>query len=305
MNKIKFYIVDVFTKTKYGGNQLAVFVDYENKLSNDDMLAISKEIGFAETTFIKKKINIKTYEVRIFTPEYEVPFAGHPTIGTAYVISKHLTEKPFDSLTLKLKHADIKVNFTSHEDLDNCVFEMEQAQPEFYSPVTAKQIADGLNININLINMDLPIGDLTTGLRYLIIPLKTLKAVKELYIDTVTAINFLIKYNHYKTNSLSGLTTGFFFITDETYENTSNYNTRMLSVENEILLEDAATGSANGCLLAYLLKHHSTKINAVIEQGFEMGRKSYIHLSGSINNENYTLKVGGQVVSISEGYWNI
>ena len=109
----------------------------------------------------------------------------------------------------------------------------------------------------------------------------------------------------HKSNSPTGLSTSLFFFTKETVEPNNQYHARMFCVENEKLVEDAATGSANGCLLTYLLKYQDSPVEAIVEQGFEMGRKSYILLNGNKSNESYQLKVGGQVQSISQGKWMI
>ena len=99
---VPFYLVDVFTDVKYGGNQLAVFIDLQDQFDKDHMQAIAKEIGFSEVSFIKEIQEEQYFTVRIFTPEYEVPFAGHPALGTAYVIVKHLMENPSRDIFLKL-----------------------------------------------------------------------------------------------------------------------------------------------------------------------------------------------------------
>ncbi|MBA7549704.1 hypothetical protein ES705_42197 [subsurface metagenome] len=98
-----FYIVDVFTEEKYAGNQLAVFEDAEG-LSDTEMQQIAREMNYSETTFIlsKKKRN-NGYDIRIFTKEEEVPFAGHPTLGTAYIIQREITKKPVEKIILNLK----------------------------------------------------------------------------------------------------------------------------------------------------------------------------------------------------------
>ena len=107
MANIKFYIVDVFAPKKYAGNQLAVFFDLEQLGSSDQMLAITREINFAESTFITSREADGSFGVRIFTTEYEVPFAGHPTLGTAYIIAKKLLDTPSNEVLLRLKKGDI------------------------------------------------------------------------------------------------------------------------------------------------------------------------------------------------------
>ena len=129
MIEIEYYLVDVFTSIKYGGNQLAVFIDYENIVSKENMLKIARELNFPEITFVKKNHNNKEFDVRIFTPEYEVPFAGHPSLGTAFIISKYLLPKPKERITLNLKHSNITIDLTLPNDIHKIDFVMEQAEP--------------------------------------------------------------------------------------------------------------------------------------------------------------------------------
>lgn len=305
MTEIKYYIVDVFTSLKYGGNQLGVFIDYDNKVSNKNMLNIARELNFSEITFIKKNHNNETFDVRIFTPEYEVPFAGHPSLGTAFIISKYLLPNPKERITLNLKHSKIAINLTSVNNVDKSDFIMEQAKPEFIATYKHEEIAGGLEILLSDLNRQKPIEEISTGLPYIIIPLINLEKINQLKLDSKKVIEFLIQNKKYKTNSSSGLTTSLFFVTEETFEKSNNFNARMFCIENEKLMEDAATGSANGCFLAYLLKNKSNTVLATIEQGFQMNRKSYINLDGKLINDTYTLKIGGQVVDVSRGKWKI
>ncbi len=305
MKELTYYLVDVFTNTKYGGNQLAVFIDYENLASDNDMLQIARELGFAEITFIKKNHGDQKFDVRIFTPEYEVPFAGHPSLGTAYVISKYLIPSPKEKLTLSLRHADINIALSNTQDIESCLFTMTQASPEFISDFSHKEISEKLDIDLSLINTSLPIQEITTGLPYIIIPIKNIESINKIELEAKRTINFLIEEKKHKSNSSTGLSTSFFFFTEETVDKENDYHTRMLLIENGVYIEDAATGSANGCFLAYLLKNINQTISVTTEQGFQMDRPSYLKLNGNISNGNYTIKVGGQVVSVGSGKWNI
>jgi len=305
MTEIEYYLVDVFTSIKYGGNQLAVFLDLENEISNDNMLNIAREINYPEITFIKSNHNNETFDVRIFTTEYEVPFAGHPTLGTTFIISKYLLPKPKKSIALNLIHSKISIDITSINDIDNSYYIMEQAKPEFITTYKHQEIANGLGIGIDILNIQKPIEEISTGLPYIIIPVINLEKMNQLKIDSRKVIEFLFKIKKYKSNSLTGLSTSIFFVTEETFDKSNSFNTRMYCIENENIIEDAATGSANGCFLAYLLKNESTKVDAIVEQGFQMDRKSYIHLDGKLKNNKYSLRVGGQVVEVGKGKWRV
>ncbi len=305
MNKIQYYLVDVFTDTKYGGNQLAVFVDYENKVSDTEMLAIARELNLAEITFVKSNINEERFEVRIFTPEYEVPFAGHPSLGTAYIISKYLIKEPKKEIILTLEYADIRIQLNNLKALENCQFKMKQAQPIFYKTYNHSEIAEALELEIEIFDTTKVIEEVTTGLPYIIVPIKNLEGIDSIKLKAESYEQFLLKNKLHKTNHPSGLSTSLFFVTKETIDIKSTYHARMLLFEQGKITEDAATGSANGCFLAYLLKHQSKTIKARVEQGFKMGRKSYIYLDGNLTKNDYEIFVSGQVVEVGFGHWNI
>lgn len=305
MSEVKFYIVDVFAREKYAGNQLAVFVDIEQELSADQMLQMTREINFAESTFIRTIEDDGSFGVRIFTTEYEVPFAGHPTLGTAYILAKHFSEKPSEQIVLRLKKGDIPVAISNPQNLETSRFTMQQVQPEFGSLYDAKTVSEAFDIPLDFFDTTMPIQDVNTGLPYLIIFLKDLDSIKNLKLDAALVEDFLVKQQLFKSNNPRGLTTNLFFVTRETVEEQHNFHARMMVLEDEAIWEDAATGSANGCFLAYLLKHVSPSQSAIVEQGFEMGRKSILHLDGERIENDYTLKVGGQVIPVSEGMWFI
>jgi trans-2,3-dihydro-3-hydroxyanthranilate isomerase len=304
MEGIKFYIVDVFATNKYEGNQLAVFLDLDDQLSEPQMIDMAREINFAETTFIKSNKDNERFAVRIFTPEHEVPFAGHPSLGTSYIISKFLLSKAKQKLILELAHGDIEISVLQPDKLDESEIFMRQTQPEFREFFTHEEIAQGLGLKLDDLDLSMPIQEISTGLPYIIIPLKSRSAIDALKLDYESFKNFLVSKNKYRTNSSTGHSTSVFFFTKKTHEATSDYNARMLLIENDKVSEDAATGSANGCLLAYLLKYSSNTVKAVVEQGFQINRKSYIYLEGQRTDNTYEINVGGRVKLISEGVWH-
>ncbi|MBI3483167.1 MAG: PhzF family phenazine biosynthesis protein [Bacteroidetes bacterium] len=305
MRKIKFYIVDVFASHKYEGNQLAVFVDSENQLSPNVMKTIAKEINFAETSFIKENKDDNRFVVKIFTPEHEVPFAGHPSIGTSFIISKFLLPEPKRKLILELAHSDIEISVLQPENIDKSILFMKQSQPEFRETFTHHEVSTELGIDICHLDNSLPIQEISTGLPYIIIPVKNLDAIEKIDLQYSSFQKFLEVRKKYKTNSITGHSTSLFFFTRETYEKENSFNTRMLLLENNKLSEDAATGSANGCLLAYLLRYHDKKITATVEQGLQMGRRSYLYLEGESKNGKYAINIGGQTKLVSEGVWHL
>ena len=305
MANIKFHILDVFAPKKYAGNQLAVFFDLEQQLSSDQMLQITREINFAESTFITSIEEDGSFGVRIFTTEYEVPFAGHPTLGTAYMIAKKLLKSPSDKVILRLKKRDIPVHISEPQNIETSRFTMQQAQPDFGVILNSDIVSSALGISSDDIDISMPIEWVNTGLPYLIIFLKDLNVIKKLKLNSDKITKFLRSQKLHKENNSIGLTTSLFFVTKETENKAHHYHSRMFVLENDSLWEDAATGSANGCLLAYLIKNVNSVVTAVVEQGYEMGRESLLYLDGELNENKYILKVGGQVIPVSEGVWSI
>lgn len=308
MEKIPFYIVDVFAEKQYEGNQLAVFRHAE-QLSTEQMQTLAKEINFQETTFITSDFaSEKGYPVRIFTPEYEMPFAGHPTLGTAAVIREEIVQQPITNLTLDLKVGSIPVEFVSDGKGENIVW-LTAKSPSFKGNYDTKEVAEVLGIAASEIDERYPIEEVSTGIFFMMIPLKTLDSLKNLRIDTQAYTDFLLRHKLHKANSESGLHTMFFIFCPETYSPENQLNARMMLIENDVLREDAATGSANSCVLAYLLKNNylgSKKVTLRVEQGYEIARPSLIYLNGELkDNGTFHLQVGGKVRQVAKGEWKV
>lgn len=294
---LNFHIVDVFAEEKYQGNQLAVFENADG-LSDETMLKIAREINFQETTFIiSNEEKNGGLDVKIFTPEYEVPFAGHPTLGTAFVLlnSPQNTDKQSISLNLKIGQVPvIKENETLWLEINNPVFGKK----------FGSEIADLFGLKPEDIDEKYPIEVVSTGLPYLILPLKNLDAIQHIKLNDEQVKNWLLENHLYKTNAPDDLTTAFFAFTRETEKSKNQLHARMFCYENEKMIEDAATGSANSCLLAYLLKYESNEIIYRVEQGYEMGRPSLIQIRGELNEkQDFSLKVGGKTKLIAQGKW--
>jgi trans-2,3-dihydro-3-hydroxyanthranilate isomerase len=182
---------------------------------------------------------------------------------------------------------------------------MRQAQPVFGATFTPEEVSEALGIGLEAIDTAYPIREVSTGLPYIIIPLKNLRAMESLVLQYEALKQFLLDGNRYRTNSKTGQSTSLYFFTKAAYEADNTYNARMLLIENDKLMEDAATGSAGGCLLAYLLKYDDDKINVTVEQGFQMGRKSYLYLDGKWKDEQYEINVGGHIQMVSAGVWYV
>ncbi|HIT90354.1 MAG TPA: PhzF family phenazine biosynthesis protein [Candidatus Merdenecus merdavium] len=283
---MRFHIVDCFAEQKYQGNQLAVFIpDY--KISAGEMQQIAKEMGFSETSFIlSDKQENGGYNVRIFTPDVEVPFAGHPTIGTAYIIHKIIEKGKTDKVILNLKAGAIPVT------IDNENLIMTQNEPEFGETFDKKTLAEVISINESDIRTDYPIQWVSTGLEAIIVPLKSVDAIEKCRVNHISFQNFID--NYYRCNIL---------VFAEDYQ---DLRVRVF-MDDTGFLEDPATGSANGNLAGYLLKHNyfnKHNIQYRVSQGSEMGRPSVLDIEGELVDGKFTILVGGKAIIVAEGNWN-
>jgi trans-2,3-dihydro-3-hydroxyanthranilate isomerase len=286
-----FNIVDVFAETKYAGNQLAVFKNAQG-LTAEQMQKITREINFSETTFILSDRPRKGgYDVRIFTPGAEVPFAGHPTLGTAYVIREEIIQSPVARVNLNLKVGQIPVTFGGKDEPG--VLWMKQNPPDFGPTIDAAQIAPILNLKPSDIDVRFPVREISTGMWFAIIPLVSLDAVKRARIDRD-------KYFAFVTDRQAKAILVF---CPETYSRQNHLNVRVF-VPYYGIEEDPATGSGNGCLAAYLVQHRyfgGSEIDTRVEQGHEIGRPSLIHLRAKEENGTIAIHVGGKVIPIAKG----
>lgn len=291
MGKINFSIVDVFSQGKYTGNQLAVFKDAGN-LSDSKMQQIAKEINYSETTFILSDTEKNNgYDVRIFTPNEEVPFAGHPTLGTAYIIQNEIIGEPMDKLILNYKAGQIPVLFDKQER----ILWMEQNKPTFGRILEPNKVSDVLNIDIEDIDDRFPIQEVSTGLPVIIVPLKSLEVVKEITINKEKYFK-LIEHTDAKAIMV---------FSPETYNADNDLNVRDFA-DYYGIPEDAATGSSNGCLASYIVKYRyfgKSEINIQVEQGYEINRPSLLFLKASDENGEIKVYVGGKVEKIAQGEW--
>jgi len=282
---MKFYIVDCFAEQKYQGNQLAVFIP-DRDLSREEMQQIAQEIGFSETTFVlsDKQVN-GGYDVRIFTPGVEVPFAGHPTLGTAHIIRNIIEDGAADKVLLNLAVGQIPV-FAEGETLI-----MSQNEPEFGEILGKEAVAAGVSIQPEDIRDDYPVQWVSTGLEAVIVPVKDVEVIKKSHVnhDKLDAFHKA----HYKCNVLLFA------------EESDGLRVRVF-MDDPGFLEDPATGSANGDLAGYLLKHNffgRHNIAYTVSQGREMGRPSKLHIQADCTDGKYTILVGGQAYVVAEGDW--
>lgn len=291
---MKFYIVDVFAETKYAGNQLAVFTgeDVAN-LSPDEMLQIAREINYSETTFIiSDKPTNGGYDVRIFTPAKELPFAGHPTLGTACIIQQEIIKNSVERVILNLKVGQIPVTWETTDDLGEVLW-MKQNPPTFHQKYDVESLAAVLNIETADIDSRFPIQEVSTGIPFIIVPLKSHQALKKSKVN-------LDKYWQFVEGKDAK---EILIFCQETNNKGNDLSVRMFAPALGIT-EDPATGSANGCLAGYLVEHSyfgKEKIEVKVEQGYEINRPSLLLLKAEKRGEEIEVFVGGKVVMVAKG----
>ena len=294
MTRARFFITDVFTSKKYGGNPLATFVDCES-LSDQEMQQIAKEINFSETTFItSRQPRDGGYDVRIFTPNAEVEFAGHPTIGTAYVIREMLGLTKANEVWLNLRIGKIPVSFSESSNSLSPLW-MKQMAPKFGGRVEPNILARVLGIDVNEIAVDAPTEEVSTGFPTLIVPLTSLAALRRIQVDKE-------RYFALVNDAWAKIILVF---SRDAYENNQALSVRVFA-DFYGISEDAATGSSNGSLAAYLARHGllgSSSIDVSVGQGYEIGRPSTLALRTNGMRGEIDVFVGGNVVAVAEGVW--
>lgn len=285
--------IDAFTDVPYAGNQLAVFPHGEG-LNTGQMQKLAQEINYSESVFILKTNEKEAdFEVRIFTVTRELPFAGHPVLGTAHSIMNILDIWPPKKDVLKLK---TKAGIIPLEKSGGDIW-MTQNKPEFPNRYTDKEEIAGLvNLTPEDIADNLPIEAVSTGNTILIVPIRDLATIQH----ASGHMNRMQEF--FQKNDVMAP----YLFTLETVNRSAGVHTRMLAAHMG-LQEDPATGSAAGPLTAYLLKHDvfGSKFNIENEQGIEMGRPSKLLMKGEIKDSKYIIKVGGACAYVGRGEFEI
>lgn len=291
--KLQFYMTDVFARRKYSGNQLMTFMDSAH-VPGEVMQQMAREINFSETTFIlSREPRDGGYDVRIFTPGSEVDFAGHPTLGTAYIIREHIIEKPVKEVVLNLKVGQVPVFFP--RDGHNGTMWMHQVEPIFGNPIDAGFMAQVLGLNEEDIDTRFPVEPVSTGLPFNIVPLKNMEALKRA--ATVKP--------YYAQLCEKSMAKGIVVFCPGGYTEEQDLAVRVF-VEYYGIPEDPATGSGTGCLGGYLVKHRyfgKSRVDIKTGQGYEIGRPSVLCLKAREESGHIKIEVGGEVISVAEGLW--
>lgn len=292
MTGLPFFIVDVFAEKKYAGNQLGVFPK-AGGLTDDQMQKLAKEMNYSETTFIlSSEPSNGAYDVRIFTPDKEIPFAGHPTLGTAYIIQQEIIGKPVDTVTLNLKIGQIPVTFSYGENGPDNLW-MRQKEPTFGSQIDAGTMSSVLRLQETHLDDRYPVEEVSTGLPFIVVPLKTLESLKRIQLNVNKCLTLV--------EDLSSK--AILAFCPETHDEQNDLCARVFAHYYGVP-EDPATGSANGCLAGYLVKHRffgESAINIRVEQGHEIGRPSLLFLKSEENHGKIEVLVGGKVIKVARG----
>jgi trans-2,3-dihydro-3-hydroxyanthranilate isomerase len=280
-----FAIVDVFAEEKYAGNQLAV-VRGAADLADETLQKITREMNYSETTFIlSEEERDGGYDVRIFTPGGEVPFAGHPTLGTAYVIRNEILATPAERVVLNLEAGEIPVAFGD-------VLWMRQLPPSFGPELDPNRLARVLNLEEGDLDHRHPVQEVSTGLPAIIVPLRSLDALRRCRAN----------WDLYRETAAAGKNL-YAFCPEPHGGGPGDLSARMFADDLGVP-EDPATGSAAGCLAGYLVEHRYFGADAVevrVEQGYEIQRPSLLYLRAEREGGGINVSVGGKVQLVARG----
>ncbi len=283
--RLSFVHLDVFASRPLEGNQLAVFTDARG-LSEAEMQAVAREMNFSETTFVLPRpapVPGAPIRVRIFTVSEELPFAGHPTLGTASVLRGGARE-----VVLELGVGPVPVTF---EDRPEGAFgEMRQRDPVFGATHSREEVARALGVGPDVLDPNLPIQTVSTGVAFAVVPFRSLAALRELRVEWSRLEAWLAGKD-------AGL---LYLVCRETVDPGARLHARMPFYGGE----DPATGSAAGCCAAWMVAHGvaAPDERVVIEQGLEVRRPSLIFVrAGRSGGVVGAVRVGGYAVEVARG----
>jgi len=292
--------VDVFTSVRLEGNALAVITESRG-LHIDEMYALARETNLSETAFLirsdvatERRAGIR---VRIFTTGEELPFAGHPTLGAAWVLREEVAAsgapRPRE-IHLSLNVGPITVRFEDEGPDGGTFGEMTQVEPTFGPTQDRVEVARALGLPADALDPSLPIQTVSTGLPFTIVPLRSLSVAQALVFDRAGAQAHLDSHDG----------KFFYFVTRETVDPAARLHARMMFYGGE----DPATGSAAGCTAAWAVAHGLAKPDErfLIEQGLEMKRPSRLHVRAGKDGDKVTdVRVGGSVVQVLKGEYDL
>lgn len=290
MRQFEYRICDVFTDTPFQGNQLAVFED-AGDLTPAEMQRLANETNLSETTFVirrpREMEQLRGVRVRIFTTQEELPFAGHPTLGTSTFIRQYLSDYAnVETIQLELNVGTINVRFSQSQP-GALHGEMTQPDPTFGQLHDPGEVTQALGIDKSVLAIDMPLQTVSTGLPYCIVPFRTIDALSKLRIVQTAAEEYLrhsdAKFFYCIASELKGV-----------------WRARMQFYNGE----DPATGSAAGCAISYLVHHGfaASDEQLQIRQGIEIDRPSTIYVRAKSDGVSIReVRVGGSTVFVAKG----
>lgn len=289
MQELDYFIVDVFTETALAGNGLAVVMNSAG-LTTERMQAIAREFNLSETTFVERRpASVEQAEgvrVRIFTTQEELPFAGHPTLGTASVLKLTAPETiKVDTVTLALNVGAVPVRF-EHDGLFGT---MTQREPEFGIELEREEVARLTGLREADLETSAPPQVVSTGTAFAIVALRSWEALARLRVSQEDATAWLRERG-----------ARWFYVLGPTGGQSPAWRARMQFYGGE----DPATGSAAGCAIAYLVRHGLVTAGEKIhvQQGVEIGRKSDLFLSAASQSARVKdVRVAGSTVVVAKG----
>jgi trans-2,3-dihydro-3-hydroxyanthranilate isomerase len=308
MRRYHFIQADVFTATPFGGNQLAVFTDARG-LSAQEMQTLTREMNYSESTFVlPPEIPGAARRVRIFTPAMEMPMAGHPTVGTAFVLAQR-GELAGDEAVLQLNLGPTPVSIERHADGSPRFVWMTHRAPEF-GPARddRERVAAALGLTAADLRADLPLQIVSTGVPFLFVPVRSLAAIGRCKVNQAALAALFAG---------EAPTAAAYVFTTETSGPEVQLRARMFAPHVFDIPEDPATGSGAAPMGAYAARYNvlprvqappAPPMRFVIEQGVEMGRPSRLHVEvrteGGIHGMPAItgLRIGGQSVIVGEGH---
>jgi trans-2,3-dihydro-3-hydroxyanthranilate isomerase len=305
MKKVRYERVDVFADRPFRGNPLAVFPD-ARALTSKEMQLLAMEMNLSETTFVlpPSKGSGADFRVRIFVPDMEIPYAGHPTIGTFFVLARagRLRLKgPMTTVRMEVKAGVMPVEIHASKGKVRKIVTVQNL-PEF-GPVVKDTplIAEALSLKMSdLDTARAPPQYVSTGLPWVIVPVRSRKAVERAS-GNASAFAELRK-------RLPGNIADLYVTCLDPVERGSTTHSRGLSLVTRNIVEDPATGSASGCLGAYLVNRGLVPVERVTrmtnEQGYEIGRPSKIAIEvrTAMDGAIEAVRVGGSAVHVMDGY---
>jgi trans-2,3-dihydro-3-hydroxyanthranilate isomerase len=281
--------LDVFTSRPFEGNSVAVFLDGRG-ITDEEMQALAREMNLSETTFILPRETLverdRGVRVRIFTVQEELPFAGHPTLGTAFQLRGSTGAR---EVALDLNVGKVPVQF--EEKPGQPVFgEMTQVNPEFGPRHDRETVVRACGLRDGDIDPSLPIQTISTGLPFTVVPLRGLEIIRNLRLDMKGSEEYLERSGG----------KFFYFVSRETVDPAARLHARMMFYNGE----DPATGSAAGCAAAWMVANSiaQPEQRILIEQGIEIKRPSRIFVRASRQDDRVVnVRVGGNVVEVIRG----